>query len=68
MKKIEEKIKKLPPELQQEVLDFINFLLQKKIKKKKKKLKLKWIGALKDLRDKYNSVSLQHKISEWWGD
>jgi len=68
MEKIEEKIKKLPPELQKQVLDFIDFLLQKKVKKKKKKLKFKWIGGLKELRDKYTSVSLQHKISDWWGD
>ena len=68
MSKIEDKIKELPPELQQEVFDFINFLIERKIKKKRKKLKLEWAGGLKDLGDKYSSVELQHRVLEWWGD
>jgi len=68
MKTIEEKIKELPPELQQEVEDFVEFLLKKHRPKPKGKLKFGWEGALKDLRDKYTSVELQHKVLEWWGD
>ncbi len=33
----------------------------------KGELKLDWRGALRDLRDKYTSVELQHKITDWWG-
>jgi len=64
MQTLETLIKQLPPELQEEVKDFVEFLLEKK-KKQKRKLKMNWAGALKDLKSKYTSVELQHKISEW---
>ncbi len=67
MGKVEEMIKELPPELQQEVEDFVQFLLEKRVRKPKSPLKLDWRGALRDLRDQYTSVELQHKILEWWG-
>jgi galactose-1-phosphate uridylyltransferase len=63
MQNLEILIKQLPPELQEEVKDFVEFLLEKK-KKQRRKLKMNWAGALKDLRDKYTSFELQHKISE----
>jgi len=68
MKTIEEVIKKtaeLPEELQQEVADFVEFLSQRRTRPRRKKLRLDWAGGLKDLRDKYTSVELQHKASEW---
>lgn len=65
MQSIEKKIKRLPPELKNEVEDFIDFLIEKKKKKPSEKLRLDWAGALKNIRDKYTSVELQHKISEW---
>ncbi|HDM79283.1 MAG TPA: DUF2281 domain-containing protein [Deltaproteobacteria bacterium] len=65
MKRIEEVVKKLPPDLQQEVEDFINFLLEKRVKKIRGKPTFSWAGALKDLGERYTSVELQHKISEW---
>jgi|UniRef100_A0A7C6EBM3 AAA+ ATPase superfamily predicted ATPase len=68
MEPLEKMIERLPPELRQEVQDFIQFLLEKRIRKPKSKLRLDWRGALRDLRDQYNSVELQHKILEWWGD
>lgn len=71
MNSLQELIEQLPPELQQEVRDFVEFLLEKRLSKaktKKGELKISWRGALRDLRDKYTSVELQHKISEWWGD
>lgn len=68
MPKLKEIVEKLPPALQQEVEDFIEFLLTKRSPKQKGQLKLDWRGALRDLRDKYTSVELQHKILEWWGD
>lgn len=68
MKRLEELIKELPSELQQEVEDFVQFLIEKRIRKPKGKLKFDWEGALQDLRDQYTSVELQHKILELWGD
>jgi hypothetical protein len=69
---LKELIDQLPPELQQEVRDFVEFLLEKKVlrskREKKGELRLDWRGALRELRDKYTSVELQHKILEWWGD
>ncbi|MDI6886053.1 MAG: DUF2281 domain-containing protein [archaeon] len=62
---IEEKIKQLPPELHREVEDYVDFLLQKAKKKPGKKLKLDWIGGLKEYRDKYTSLELQKKALEW---
>jgi len=65
MKPLDEMISKLPPEYQQEVEDFVEFIFQKHVKKPKKILKLTWAGVLEYLKDKYTSVELQHKISEW---
>ena len=64
---IDDKFRKLPPEMQKEVMDFIDFLLQK-VQGKKEKLKLTWQGGLKEFRDKYTSLELQRKALEWWGD
>ena len=65
MKHLNEIIKKLPPECEQEVHDFIEFLIEKRAKKRCGKPKFDWAGTLKDLRNQYTSVELQHKISEW---
>lgn len=68
MKTIEEKIKELPPELQQEVEDFVEFLLKTKVRRKQKKLRMTWAGALREFRDQFTSLELQKKALEWWGD
>lgn len=68
MKTIEEMIRELPPELQQEVRDYVEFLVEKRLRKPKGPFKLEWQGALRDLRNQYTSVELQHKLLEWWGD
>lgn len=65
METIEEKIKRLPPNLQNEVIDFVDFLLTKRNTIAKKKLSFDWIGGLREYRDKYTSVELQEKASEW---
>lgn len=65
---LQEKLKQLPPELKTEASDFIDYLLQKIKRKRRSKLKLNWAGGLKEFRDKYTSLELQRKISEWWGD
>lgn len=60
-----ELVQSLPSEMQQEVRDFIEFLLTKRPKKPRGKPAFEWAGALKDWRDQYTSVDLQHKISDW---
>ena len=65
---IEQKIKELPPELQHEVEDFIEFLIEKRMAKHGKKLRQDWAGALSDFRDKYTSLELQKKSLYWRGD
>ncbi len=68
MKNIEEMIKELPPELQEEVIDFTEFLLEKKVHPKQKKLRMTWAGGLKEFRHQFTSLDLQKKALEWWGD
>ena len=68
MPTLKELVEQLPPDLQEEARDFVEFLLEKRVTKQESELKLDWRGALQDLRDKYTSVELQHKILEWWGD
>lgn len=63
---IEEKLEELPEDLKKEVLDYIDFLLQKyKKKTRKRKFKFDWEGGLSELKEKYTSVELQHKAMEW---
>jgi len=40
--------------------------LPKEARPTRKKLRLDWAGALKDMRDQYTSVELQHKILDYW--
>ena len=68
MEDIEEMVKKLPPDLKREVEDFVNFLIEKKMRKHGRKLRQDWAGALKEYRDKYTSLELQKKALEWRGD
>ncbi len=67
MKNLEEMVRQLPPELQQEVAEFIDFLLERRRQRSKGKPNFRWAGTLKDLREQYTSVELQHKIAEWRG-
>ncbi len=59
-----ELVQSLPSEMQQQVQDYIEFLLEKR-RKPHGKPTFEWAGALKDLRDQYTSVDLQHRISDW---
>lgn len=63
---IKSKLEELPEDLKKEVLDYIEFLLQKHRKKvKKEKFRFDWEGGLSELKDRYSSVELQHKAMEW---
>lgn len=65
METIEKKFNQLSTELKKEVMDFIDFLLEKRKRRKTRKPKLGWIGGLKEYRDKYTSLELQKKALEW---
>lgn len=62
---IEQLIKTLPPELQEEVRDFVEFLVEKRARRPLGKPEFPWAGALSDLRDRYTAMELQHKIVQW---
>jgi len=66
-KEIELKIQKLPEDLRREVLDYVEFLLNKykEREKAKNKFGFGWEGGLSDLKEKFTSVELQHKSLEW---
>ncbi len=64
---IENKIQKLPDDLKKEILDYIEFLIKKYqgLPQSKKKFSFSWENGLSELREKFTSVELQHKASEW---
>ena len=68
MDTLTEMIRSLPPELQQEVQDFVEFLIQKHQPGKGKRLRQTWAGGLRKYRDRYTSLELQKKALEWRGD
>lgn len=68
MKSIEDILKKLPPELREEVADFAESLLKKKTGKKGGTLRQDWAGSLKKYREQYTSLDLQKKALQWRGD
>ena len=66
-KDIKVKIQELPEDLRKEVLDYVDFLLMKHDTKENraKKFKFDWEGGLSEVKEKFTSVELQHKASEW---
>jgi hypothetical protein len=68
MKSVEEIMKQLPPDMQQEVLDFAEFLSQRRTKRKQQRLRMSWAGALKEYRDRFTSLDLQKRALEWWSE
>ena len=68
MKTMAEMIKDLPPDLQQEVRQFVEFLLTTKVHPKQTKLRMSWAGGLAEFRDQFTSLDLQKKALGWWGE
>ena len=66
-KEIEHKMRELPEDLRREVLDYVEFLLTKYRGKEigTRKFKFDWEGGLSEIRAKFTSVELQHKVLEW---
>lgn len=65
---LEKMIKDLPPDLRQEVYEFVQSLLKKRAAKPKRKFKLDWAGGLSKYRDQYTSLELQKKAMDWWDE
>ncbi|MFW6194460.1 MAG: DUF2281 domain-containing protein [Halobacteriota archaeon] len=65
MEEIERLFKRLPDDLKKEVIDYMEFLLERGSQTKEKELKFTWRGGLRELKDEYSSVDLQHK-RKWW--
>ena len=63
---LEQKLQKLPPDVQQTIEELVDKLIQQQ-PKEKMKMKFDWAGALADMKSEYTSVQLQHKALEWWG-
>lgn len=68
------KLKVLPEYKKEEVLDFLDFLVDKtkhnvkssaRAVKQKTKFKFDWEGGLAEIQNKYSSVELQHKAMDW---
>ncbi len=68
MTRLEELLQQLPPGLHQQVEEYVQSILHKGNGAKPLPAKLEWRGALRDLRDQFTSVELQHNAHEWWGD
>jgi hypothetical protein len=65
VEKIAQMVRELPPNLQQEVEDFVEFLLERSQREPKNTPTFEWAGALQEMRPEYSSVNLQHQISQW---
>jgi len=65
MPTLQEYIKKLPPDLEKEVKDFVEFLLKKRGRRPHNKLSQTWAGALKKHKSEYTSIELQKKSLQW---
>jgi hypothetical protein len=65
MSTLKEMVDQLPPDLVDEARKYIEYLLQRYENRPRGKPSFDWSGSLKELKDQYTSVQLQHKISEW---
>ena len=61
-----EKFDQLPPDLQEKVIKYIDSLLTQRELRQKKKLKLDWVGGLKEYRAQYTALELQKEVIDWW--
>ena len=65
---VAEVVKVLPPEIQEEVRDFIEFLMEKRVHKSGHVLRQALGGAIKDYREQYTALELQKQANAWRGD
>jgi hypothetical protein len=65
---VEPTIKKMPPELQQQVLMYIETLSRSTSETHHGTMKFEWAGCCEDMKNEYTSVQLQKKILDWWNE
>jgi hypothetical protein len=57
-------VQELPPDLQEEVRDFVAFLLHEH-QRQTYKLRQDWAGALREHKEEYTALDLQKKALSW---
>ncbi len=65
MESLAKKIQNLPPDLQEQANDFIEFLINRKKRKMKRTPKLDWVGGLRQFRSQFSALELQKQSLEW---
>lgn len=55
-------IKKLPPHLQAEAINYISSLIEQSENKSVRAMEFKWAGCAEDIKERYTSSELQKKI------
>jgi len=65
---LKQQIDRLPTELQAEVEEYVDNLVKEYEREGRTRPTFQWTGALQDLGNRYTSVELQHKVSEWRTD
>lgn len=66
-KPLSELVEELPPHMEREVRDFVEFLLARHGREPGTMLRQDWAGALKGHRSRYGTLELQKKALEWRG-
>ncbi len=67
-KTLEELVREVPPEYEAELRDYVQSLVARRSIHPAVKPEFTWAGALENLRDRYTSVELQHRIASWRSD
>ena len=67
IKKLNQKLRRVPPQLIPEIMDYIDFLINKYgiDVSNKRKIEFQWSGGLANISKQYNSVQLQYKSWDW---
>jgi len=66
-KPLQELVQELPPDMHAEVRDFVEFLLVKRGRRARRRLRQEWAGVLRDYRQQYTSLELQRQALTWRG-
>jgi hypothetical protein len=64
-KTLEELVREVPLEYRNQLRAYVESLLATQRGEPRRKPRFGWAGALKDLRNHYTSVELQHQIARW---
>jgi hypothetical protein len=64
-KTLEELVRAVPLEYRSQLRGYVESLLAQASTEQPGEPQFAWAGALKDLRDRYTSVDLQHQIVRW---